>query len=462
MPYIELNGQQFPLSGADLTIGTFDGAAIRVPGADPAARAIVALGADGRGVIRRGTAEAVVLVNGVRLGVEPSPLLHGDKVELGGVALGYGDDQKSGSTAFVSSSDIPEALRARLGTPKKPTTATGGRLVSLVDGREYSVPAGGASVGREIGNEIVVASTEVSRKHASIAPAEGGYLLSDLSTNGVLVNGVRMGKTQLLGRGDVIKIGPEEFRFYADVAKPALTPAEPTPVAPPALPLMDLLPEVEVSPTPVVAAPAPPAAAPPPSVPPAPAPSAAVPPAAPKRQPLATLEVINEGPMKGTMFEIYSPLTNIGRGAHNDVAVQDESVSDSHAKILKRDGSWWLVDMGSTNGTYAGGRRLQGEQELVGAPDVRFGGVKMTFRPAVDADAAAAKGTKAIAAVKLDSTGRMPKARSTAATPAPVEETSPIVAETKKKGCAAVIAFLVTLAAAGATTLFMLLLTHRG
>ena len=118
--------------------------------------------------------------------------------------------------------------------------------------------------------------------------------------------------------------------------------------------------------------------------------------------------------------------------------------------------------MGSTNGTYAGGRRLQGEQELVGAPDVRFGGVKMTFRPAADAEAAAAKGTKAIAAVKVDTTSRMPKARSTAATPAPVEETAAVVVETKKKGCAAVIAFLVTLAAAGGTTLFVLLLTHRG
>src|ERR1019366_8306516 len=90
--------------------------------------------------------------------------------------------------------------------------------------------------------------------------------------------------------------------------------------------------------------PAPPPAAPPASPPPATRPAAAQPsaasdaPTAPAalRKPLAMLEVINEGSMKGTKFEIHTPLTNIGRGPHNDVALQDESVSASHANILKR------------------------------------------------------------------------------------------------------------------------------
>src|ERR1019366_10707915 len=69
------------------------------------------------------------------------------------------------------------------------------------------------------------------RKHATIAPGEGGYVLTDLSTNGLTINGVRVNKSQLLGRGDVLKIGPEEYRFYADVAK-APAPAPPEPQAP--------------------------------------------------------------------------------------------------------------------------------------------------------------------------------------------------------------------------------------
>jgi len=105
--------------------------------------------------------------------------------------------------------------------------------------------------------------------------------------------------------------------------------------------------------------------------------------------------------MKGHKFEIFSALTNIGRGAHNDIVINDESLSGSHAKILKRDGAWWVVDQNSTNGTYVGGRRVTGEQQLVGAPDVRFGGIKVTFRPTADALSDTGKGTRAIASVHV-------------------------------------------------------------
>ena len=97
-----------------------------------------------------------------------------------------------------------------------------GRLVSLVDGREYSISASGFTFGREVGCDIVIASSEVSRRHAEISPAGDGYRLTDLSTNGVLINGSRVEKTQALGRGDVLRIGPEEFRFYADASAPQL------------------------------------------------------------------------------------------------------------------------------------------------------------------------------------------------------------------------------------------------
>ena len=226
MPYIQFNDQRFPLTAAELTVGAYDGAALRLPGDDTRLRAVLLIGGDGTGIVRRGAADAVVYVNGVQLGAEPSPLLHGDKLSLGAHELRYGDDVKGGSTQFVSSSSVSGTLRAKPTTPKKLTTATGGRLVSLVDGREYPVPDGGVTFGREIGSDIVIASTEVSRKHATIAPMDGGYVLTDNSTNGLTVNGVRVEKSQRLGGGDVLKIGPEEYRFYADVAK--------SPDAPPA------------------------------------------------------------------------------------------------------------------------------------------------------------------------------------------------------------------------------------
>ena len=469
MPYLKLQDRQYPLDAGESTIGAFPGATIPLPGGDPDTRAIVSLGPTGVS-IRKGTPDSVVMVNGVQLGVEPSPLLHGDKVEIAGFELRLGDDQKGGSTQFVSAADVAKFAAAAKSAPKKPTAATGGRLVSLVDGREYPVPDSGMSFGREVGNEVVIASTEISRKHASIAPTADGYVLTDHSTNGVWVNGSRISETQLLGRGDVIKMGAEEYRFYADVAKVA-PPAPATAADVPSLaatmigvPAMKRPPAAPAPEAPVAAAPAP--AAPPvapivepptaptpapvaPAAAPAPAPSTRV----PGRQALATLEVMNEGPLKGTKFELHSALTNIGRGEHNDIAIKDESISDSHAKVQKRPDGWYVVDQGSTNGTYVGGRRVQGEVRIEGAPDLRFGGIKMTFRPAA-LPASEQAGTRAIAAVNVDALKRQQAAKSAGAAPA-------AAAPEQKKGCAAVIALVVSLVGAGAGLLSLLLLTGR-
>jgi pSer/pThr/pTyr-binding forkhead associated (FHA) protein len=203
----------------------------------------------------------------------------------------------------------------------------------------------------------------------------------------VFVNGTRVEGTQTLGRADVIRLGPEEFRFYADT-------------------LRDEAPTPAVAQPPVSAAPSPtPEPSAPPPAPPVSAPEAAAPaPVPPARAPagapvLATLEIINEGPNKGRKYELRGPLSNVGRGSHNDVVIVDSSVSDQHAKIIRRDGSWYLQDAGSTNGSYVGGKRIEGEVRLEGSPDVRFGSIKLSFRPAAPASTEE-KGTKVIAGIK--------------------------------------------------------------
>jgi predicted component of type VI protein secretion system len=157
-------------------------------------------------------------------------------------------------------------------------------------------------------------------------------------------------------------------------------------------------------------------------------------------------------------FDLHAALTNIGRGEHNDIAIRDESISDSHAKLQKRADGWWIVDQGSTNGTYVGGRRVQGEQKLEGAPDIRFGGIKMTFRPS-QAPEAAGGSTKAIAAADV---AAMRRSVAAAKTPAIAKQApAPAEPETKKKGCGAVIAIFLTLAGTGAGLLTLLLVAGR-
>ncbi|NUQ20105.1 MAG: FHA domain-containing protein [Gemmatimonadaceae bacterium] len=115
---------------------------------------------------------------------------------------------------------------------------------------------------------------------------------------------------------------------------------------------------------------------------------------------------MNEGPLKGTRFEIQVPLTHVGRGAHNDIVLPDDSVSDSHAKIQKREAGWYVVDMGSTNGTYVGGQRISGEAVLKGQSSVRFGKIRTTFTPAAEPRDASGS-TRVIAGLSVDQARKM-------------------------------------------------------
>lgn len=268
MPVIQVNDKQHTLKQGQTRLGAGPGVDVAVSTNEALGlQAILEVGADNRAIIRRGRDGAQVKVNGVMLGVEPTPLMHGDKIDVSGTDVLFSEDKKVGATAFISAADIANvAMNAKRTGPARATANTGGRLVSLVDGKEYVIPASGAFFGREAGSDIVVAQPEVSRRHASITPGEGGYVLQDLSTNGVWVNGTRVQGSHVLARADVVRVGTEEFRFYADVAPVgAKTPA----VAPSAIPA--------AAPAPAPAAPAP--AAPAPAAPaPAPAAPAAPPP----------------------------------------------------------------------------------------------------------------------------------------------------------------------------------------
>lgn len=247
-------------------------------------------------------------------------------------------------TQYVPNMKLPLAGASSPAGAPKAAARTGGRLVSLVDGREYTIAVDGLAIGRDPTCDIVVSSADVSRKHAVVAPSPEGYVLTDLSTNGVLVNGTRITAPAPLAKGNVLTVGTNEFRFHANAAAAAADAAQ--------------------------------------------------------KVVLATLEVTSSGVLRGKKFEIRLALTHLGRGAHNEVVIGDESVSDSHAKVQKRETGWFVVDMGSTNGTYVGGKRINGEKQLVGAPDVRLGGVKFIFRATDAAEAAGASSTKAIAALR--------------------------------------------------------------
>ncbi len=377
MALLELGGKRFPLPQGEIVLGSDPGSVIplAVPGVLPRHAKLKGL-PDGQVVITKAVPEAEVLINGVRLGAEPTPLLHGDKVEVGGQELTFVDERRSGSTQYVQAMSLPHAMEQARAEAKggKATSNTGGRVVSLTDGREYAIAGTSLVFGRDASCDVVVAGKDVSRRHAEIVQTPKGYLIVDSSTNGTSVNDTRIEGQRLLARADVITIGDEKFRFYADTAAPPPFPANPPPG---------------------------PAASAPEAAPPAKgerlketvhgAPAAPVAPAAHGgSRPLASF-LVRSGGLKGQRLVVKTPVVNIGRADYNDLVFPDESVSTTHAKLQRREGVWVLVDLDSTNGTFVDGDQIEGEAPLAPGASVRFGEIGTVFEP-TDEAAGVAKG----------------------------------------------------------------------
>lgn len=72
---------------------------------------------------------------------------------------------------------------------------------------------------------------------------------------------------------------------------------------------------------------------------------------------------------------------SIGRGALNTVVVDSAKVSRLHAIIhSERAGAFWLVDLGSSNGTFLNKRRIHEPTRLRDRDRITIGGKTFTFR----------------------------------------------------------------------------------
>ena len=93
---------------------------------------------------------------------------------------------------------------------------------------------------------------------------------------------------------------------------------------------------------------------------------------------MAELVVSSDG-VETQHVHLIKDRTTLGRRHHNDVALSDLSVSGMHCVFEReRSGAIWLTDVGSTNGTYVNGERIQRRQledqdvVTVGIYSIRF------------------------------------------------------------------------------------------
>src|SRR5947208_12211812 len=62
--------------------------------------------------------------------------------------------------------------------------------------------------------------------------------------------------------------------------------------------------------------------------------------------------VVTQGQLAGTSIALRETAVTIGRANDSTLVLADDYASNRHARLVPRDGQWYVEDLGSTNGTY--------------------------------------------------------------------------------------------------------------
>ena len=169
----------------------------------------------------------------------------------------------------------------------------------------------------------------VSRRHARIRVlGNGAAIVEDLdSGNGTFVNGNRIESERLLEDGDVVVIGTTVFELSVPAPESGRTASEE-----------------------IVA--------------------------------VRRVGTVEHAGAVTTLAEGEELL--IGREPECDIVIRSHEASRRHARISQSEGRWVLTDLGSMNGTYLNGERLNDESRWLTAGDsFSIGGEGLTFDEAV-------------------------------------------------------------------------------
>ena len=90
--------------------------------------------------------------------------------------------------------------------------------------------------------------------------------------------------------------------------------------------------------------------------------------------------IVTEGALSGTRITLTGAPVLIGRANDSTLVLTDDYASTRHARVTLQDGRWMVEDLGSTNGTYLGQRKVDGPTPLeVGVP-LRIGQTVLELR----------------------------------------------------------------------------------
>jgi hypothetical protein len=101
--------------------------------------------------------------------------------------------------------------------------------------------------------------------------------------------------------------------------------------------------------------------------------AAQAPPSRQSRRSRLVLRVAEPEGERGRIYELPEEVT-VGRAPGCGVRVDDSYTSSIHARVFRRDGTIWVEDLGSTNGTWVNGERLSSPAKVDRGDLVQVGG----------------------------------------------------------------------------------------
>lgn len=92
---------------------------------------------------------------------------------------------------------------------------------------------------------------------------------------------------------------------------------------------------------------------------------------------MAHLVLLQEG--EATTFELTGDETVIGRHPECTMQINSNMVSRKHARVLKEGSDFFVEDMGSGNGTYVNGKKIEGKTSLNHEDRIKLGPILLRF-----------------------------------------------------------------------------------
>jgi hypothetical protein len=104
-------------------------------------------------------------------------------------------------------------------------------------------------------------------------------------------------------------------------------------------------------------------------------------PARTKRGRAARQLVVTAGNLAGTRITLGEAPITIGRAEDSTLVITDDYASARHARLVPREGQWYVEDLGSTNGTYLDRGKVSAPTPVPLGVPIRIGRTSVELRP---------------------------------------------------------------------------------